>query len=91
MNMTITTNDCLNSNGFNDTIANVFNSKNKWAENTTVSHGRLTTSKEGYQVRFVINGFGIKEYKDLMYGTKESCICTLVPLPVPVTSTPQLV
>lgn len=89
MNITITTYDCLHSNGFDDTIARAFVRQNQWAENTAVSHNRLNTSREGYSVRFSINGFGPTQYRDLMYGTKEFCVCTLVPLPVPVTSTLQ--
>lgn len=90
MNIIITTDVCLKSKNFNNAIANAFNFKNPWAEGTVVANNRLTCTKEGYQVRFQIKNFNVAIYRDLMYGTKNSHTIELMALPVPLTSTTQL-
>ncbi len=90
MNIIVTTNDCLKSSGYIETVMRAFKAQNQWAEDVEmVSYARLTCTREGYPVRFAIKNFTLGDYRNVMYGTKESHICTLTPLPVPLTSTLQ--
>lgn len=93
MKLIITTNDCLTSKGFTSVkegpVAKAFRFTNSWAEDVSVENNRLSAKKEGFPVRFAIKGFTVRDYRDLMHGSRQSCICELVPLPIPVTSIPQ--
>lgn len=86
MKLTITTHDCLTSNGFYSTIEKAFSYTNHWATEVEAKNGRITAKKDNYPIRFAINGFTPRDYHDLMYGDKRVCVCKLVALAIPVSS-----
>lgn len=89
MKLTITTNDCLTSDGYYKAIEKAFSFTNRWATDVAAKNGRIDAKREGYPVRFSINGFTPRDYQDLMYGSKIICICELAALPVPVNLSPS--
>ena len=86
MKLTITTTDCKSSDGFHEAIKTAFAYSNLWATDIVVKHGRIEAKREGYPVRFAINGFSPRNYQNLLYGTEKSHTCELTALPIPVSS-----
>lgn len=85
MNLIITTEDCKLSKGFIGTkspIAIALQTAHPEYENIEVHHNRISAERDGYPIRFAVQGFGTQQYRDLLYGTTRQCICTLKPLPV---------
>lgn len=87
MKLTITTFDCKSSEGYHEAIKTAFGYSNTWATDIVVKHGRIEAKREGYAVRFAIEGFSPRDYQNILYGSEKTHTCVLRALPIPVTST----
>lgn len=90
MKLVITTQNCISSGGFissNNPVVVAYQRDNPDAENVTSSSGnRLTAWKDGFPMKFQVKDFTVEAYRKLMDHEKESHVCELVAIPIPLTS-----
>ena len=85
MEIIITTNDCTTSDGFNsrnNPVVVALKFAQPSLEKVEFHNGRITATREGYLLRFLVKDFSVSRYRDLMYGNIVACKCNLEPLPV---------
>lgn len=86
MELIITTQHVSLSEGFmsttNHPVAVAFRQNNPEMENVQVQHNRLTATREGYPVRFLITHYTVKDHRRLLLGHVTTIPCTLEPLAV---------
>lgn len=88
MNLIITTNHAHQAGGYSplcNAAALAFKHQFPNMEDVKFFNNRITALRDGYPVRFQVSTFSPKDHLDLIFGMKESVICTLKALPVLVT------
>ena len=60
-------------------------------ENVEVHNNRLTATKEGFPIRFLIEGYTVQHHQKLLAGKAESYVVNLKALPIPISQVPQAV
>lgn len=85
MDLIITTYHAEKAGGYNlpvNAVAIAFQMQNPDMENVRVHNNRLTAFREGYPVRFKVNGFTPNKHSELFAGKVQAVTCTLEALPV---------